>query len=145
LEIIDKVDGRLHYRLVGTSATQQLGRDLTGKFVGSYVRPPEFAAKLRAAYESVFATGRPSFVTGEYVSSSGSVHFMSQLVLPLSDNGRNVNMIVFVRLARFNPEAPRQPGHLDGVPFKISGAATVSGIADIEKCCSDWERQSGVS
>jgi hypothetical protein len=53
-------------------------------------------------------------------------------------------MIVFVRLARFNPEAPRQRGHLDDVPFKVCGAATVSGIADIEKCCSEWERQSFV-
>jgi hypothetical protein len=141
LEIIDKVDGRLRYRLVGTSAAMQLGRDLTGKFVGSYVRPLEFAAKLRAAYESVFSTGRPVFVTGEYVSGSGSVHYMSQLVLPLSDNGIDVNMVIFVRIARFNAEASRQSGHLDGVPFRVCGVRTVSDTADIETYCSNWERQ----
>jgi hypothetical protein len=47
------------------------------KFVGSYIRSPEFAPKLRAAYVGVFATGRPVFITGEYVSGSGGAHIMS--------------------------------------------------------------------
>jgi hypothetical protein len=145
MEIIDKVDGRLHYRLIGTSAAQQLGRDLTGKFVGSYIKSPEFAPKLRAAYGSVFATGQPVFLTGEYVAGSGSIHSMSQLVLPLSDDRINVNMIIFVRIARFQAGACWQNDHLDRVPARICSAVTVSAIADVEKCCRDWERQTAIS
>lgn len=139
LTIVDKVDGRLRYRLVGTAAAKQRGCDLTGRLVGSY---PEDATELPSAYENVFATGRPLFVTGEYKSMWGNICKMSQLVLPLSDDGANVNMVFFVRIARFNVEARGESGHLEGVPLRMCDAVSVAGAEDIERLCIDWERRS---
>lgn len=142
LTIIDKVDGRLHYRLIGTAAVKHRGRDLTGRFVGSYDNSPESAAKMCAAYEAVFATGRPIFVTGEYQSRSGNYHNMSQLVLPLSDDGANVNMVFYVRLARLIVDARGERGQLEGVAFRVRDTVYVNSEEDAERLCFDWEQRS---
>ena len=76
LTIVDKVDGQLRYRLVGTAAVQQLGHDLTGSFVGSYVGTSESASALRAVSERVFTTAHPVFATGAFKLKSGSIHNM---------------------------------------------------------------------
>jgi hypothetical protein len=35
LTLLDKADGQYRYRLLGSAAAQEIGRDLTGGFVGS--------------------------------------------------------------------------------------------------------------
>src|SRR5947207_1913335 len=77
LTLIDRADDQFRYRLVGTSVTQELGRDLTGSLVGSYVTPPEYAREIRAIYQRIFADGRPLFTTGEYRSQAKTVHAIS--------------------------------------------------------------------
>jgi hypothetical protein len=138
LTIIDKVDGRLHYRLIGSVAAKHRGRDLTGRFVGCYDTPPEGAEKIRAAYESVFAAGRPAFVMGEYRSRWGNFHNMSQLVLPLSDDGANVNMIFYIRIARLKIDASSERG---GVAFRVRDLVSVDSAEDARRLCLDWERR----
>src|SRR5262245_14052974 len=98
LTIVDKAEGRFRYRLAGTAISQEFGRDLTGGFVGDYVEPPEYGAALRAIYEHVFTTVCPVFTTSEYKPKSGDVHNLSRLLLPLSDDGVNVNMVIFTRI-----------------------------------------------
>jgi hypothetical protein len=140
LTIVDKVDGQYHYRLVGTAVSQELGRDLTGSFVGSYVTPPEYAAALQAIYDRVFTSARPIFTTGEYKAKSGAIHSVSRFMLPLSDDGTNVNMVVFTRIACFSSDTAPGIDWLMGAPGKVCGVVSVNDAADLEKRCLDWER-----
>jgi hypothetical protein len=140
LTIVDKVDGQFHYRLVGSAAARQLGRDLTGRVVGSYVSRPESVAALRAISERVFTTASPVFATGEFQMTSGTVHNMSVLILPLSDDGADVNMTVSTRVARYNFDVRAGTDWLKGAPLKVGYVAMVTGVEHLEMCCLDWER-----
>jgi hypothetical protein len=56
----------------------------------------------RAIYERVFTAARPIFTTGEYKAGSCAIHNVSRLMVPLSNDGTNVNMVVFTRIACLN-------------------------------------------
>lgn len=144
LTLIDHPDGQFRYRLVGTIVAQDLGRDLTGSFVGSYVSPPEYAAALMAIYERVFATACPVFTTGEYRSASRAIHTSSRLILPLSDDGESVNMVVFTRISRFSRSVSAGVDWLKGAPGKVCDVVDVRTLAEVEALSRDWERQTSV-
>jgi hypothetical protein len=142
LTIVDQINGQFRYRLVGTAAVQQLGHDLTGSFVGSYVNTPHSAAALRAIYERVFTSAHPIFATGEYNTKWGALLNISQLILPLSDDGTNVNMVAYTRVARFSFDVTTSIGWLKGAPIKVCDVVDVAAAADLEKRCLEWERHS---
>ena len=141
LTLIDRVQGRFRYRLVGTALSEELGRELTGSYVGSHAKPPEYATAIRALYQGVFATGRPVFTTGEYRSPSRAVHAVSRLMLPLSDDGGSVNMVMFTRIARFNRNARAGVDWLQGAPGKVCETIEIGSLAEVEAQDLDWECQ----
>ena len=134
LGIIEHADGELRYRLIGTALGQQLGRDVTGGTVGSYIR---FAPGLRATVELVCTVARPVFNTGRL--GPGFVHNSSALLLPLSEDGTAVNMIVFLYLTHFQPCGWASPDWLGSTPVSIGEPAIVEDAAHLEKLVADWE------
>ena len=95
LQLIEAVaPDRFRYRLVGTAIVQTFGHDYTGRFLDELALGAErinfFASRLRAVRDNA----RPLFVRTQYVSEKG-VHFMAnRLYAPLSENDRDVNMIL---------------------------------------------------
>jgi hypothetical protein len=140
LIIVDKIDDRLRYRLVGTAAVQEIGRDPTGSIVGSNASTPESAAAARAIHERVFTTAHPVFATGEFKVTSGAIINMSLLTLPLSDDGRDVNMAVSALVVRFNFCVTAGTGWLKGARVKVHDVIDVHDAAELEERCLDWER-----
>jgi len=140
LTLIERVEQRFRYRLVGTTASEELGRDLTGGFVGDYVNPPEYAAAVQAIFARVFATGRPLFTTGEYRSASQAIHAISRLMLPLGDDGTNVNMVIFTRIARFSRNVTADLDWLKGAPGKVCDIDDVASADDVAARSAVWER-----
>jgi hypothetical protein len=140
LTILDKADGQFRYRLHGSAAAQEIGRDLTGGIVGSYVSTPASAAAMRAVCERVFARAHPVFSTGEFQVKPGCTHNMSVLLLPLSDDGATVNMAVCTLVARFNFDIKASTNWLEGIPLKVSNVIDVHDAAELEKCCLEWNR-----
>jgi hypothetical protein len=134
LIIVDKIDDRLRWRLVGTAAVLEVGRDLTGSFVGSY------APECSATYERVFTTAHAIFSTGELEVKFGSNHNMSLLVLPLSDNGTNVNMAVSTLVACFNFGVTASTDWLECARARLHDVVDIDSAAELEKRCLDWER-----
>jgi hypothetical protein len=146
LMIVDKVDGQVRWRLVGTTAVREIGRDPTGSIVG------ESSAASRAIYERVFTTAHPIFATCEFKAKSGGIINMSLLTLPLSDDGANVNMAISTLVSCFNLEGSASTGWLDstastdwlkGQPVKLGDVVDVAGLEELEKLCLDWERHCG--
>lgn len=85
---------RFRYRLVGTAIVQTFGHDYTGRFLDELPLGAErinfFTSQLRAVRDNA----RAMFVRTQYVSAKG-VHFMAnRLYVPLSENDRDVNMIL---------------------------------------------------
>jgi hypothetical protein len=141
LTILDKIHGQFRYRLHGSAVAREIGRDLTGGIVGSYVSTPESAAAMRAICERVFAGARPVFSTGEFEVKSGSTHHISVLVLPLSEDGVKVNRGLCTLVARFNLGVTPSAGWLQGIPVKVRSVIDVRDAAELEQCCLEWERQ----
>src|SRR5258706_4642995 len=74
VSLIHKPDGQFRFRLVGSAAAEQFGRDLTGDVVGSHVgNAPETVAVPQAVCERVFTTARPVFATSLYETMLGSL------------------------------------------------------------------------
>jgi hypothetical protein len=139
--IVEKAGDELRYRLVGTALAQQFGRDFTGKTLGSDVSDkPEAVQAMRATARQIFAAGRPVFITGEYETKLGNIHNASALVLPLSDNDSETNMVIFTRLARFSLGSRPAPDWLKGAPLTIQDAVTIENAIGLERRCLDWER-----
>jgi hypothetical protein len=134
LGIIENADGQLRYRLIGTALGQQIGRDVTGGAVGSYIPA---APGLRATVELVCTVARPVFNTGRL--GAGFIHNSSALLLPLSEDGTAVNMIVFLYLTHFQPYGWASPDWLGSAPVSIGEPAIVEDAAHIEKLVADWE------
>jgi hypothetical protein len=138
--IIDEVDDRFRYRLVGTGVVTDLGKDFTDGWVGSYGNSSAYATAVIAVYERVFASARPLFTTGEHRTEAGIIQSNSRLLLPLSEDGVKVNMVMFTRVARFNRGVSAGMDWLEGAPGKVCSAADVATAKDIDKLSIDWER-----
>jgi hypothetical protein len=141
LTILDKADGQFRYRLHGSAVAQEIGRDMTGGIVGSYVSSPEAAAAMRAVCERVFARAQPVFSTGEFKVKSGSTYNVSVLFLPLSEDTVTVNMAVCTPVARCNFGVTPSPGWRESIPVKVGIVIDIHDAAELEKCCLEWEQR----
>ncbi len=141
LTIVDKVGDKCRYRLVGTAVVREVGIDPTGSFVGFYVSyDPTSVAAFQTMGNRVVSTGRPHLADGQYELKPGFVHNFLVLLLPLSDDGTNVNMVLALRMARFSPNLSASRDWLNGVPLRLSSLNEVRDAADLERQCLDWER-----
>jgi hypothetical protein len=143
LGLVDKVDGEFRWRLVGAALAEEFGRDLTGSFIGSLndaLAPGEGAA-LQSIFARVFKTAHPVFATCVYKTKRGSIHTVSQLILPLSDDGTTVNMNVCTRIERFNFDVAAEI-ELNGLPVKVRNVVDVDDAEGLEELFRDWEQRS---
>ncbi|MEQ8335680.1 PAS domain-containing protein [Nisaea sp.] len=101
LMLIDVADtiGEFHVRLMGTEVANEFGQDRTGmKF--SDIEGVENLDKIFERYVRVGRTGIPDYERARPVSDLRSFRGYSRLMLPLSDDGERVSMIL-VGLAYF--------------------------------------------
>jgi hypothetical protein len=141
IAIVHKVAGEFRFRLAGSAIAWQFGRELTGDVIGSHVsNREETIAALGAVCERVFATAHPVFSTGRHETERGALHNVSFLLLPLSDDGTQVNMIIFTRIACFASIAQARRDWLGGAIFTLSETVDVISETDLASCCLEWDR-----
>jgi hypothetical protein len=139
LFIVDKPAAEFRYRLIGTRVVQDLGRDLTGKPLSDYaVNSPEMIPAVQALGECVFANAQPAFARCHRATGQGTIYNSSALVLPLSDDGRHVNMFIATRITRFNENAKPSQNWLEGTRLKL-GMSEIHHAPDLERRCRDWK------
>ena len=95
--------GRYKFRLIGTETVKTLGKDLTGKYLDEM---PEIERYLKVRYDWLVKEKRPYFIFDKLKWSSKSYIEYYVLGLPLSHNGRDVNMFLFGTWYQF-PNDPR--------------------------------------
>jgi len=79
------------FRVHGTNLRDIAGDELTGRLLMTL--PYEWVAALAAEYEQVVATRQPAFKPRSR-SLSNDFMMIEKLLLPLSENGRDVDMIL---------------------------------------------------
>jgi hypothetical protein len=142
LVLVERADGQLRYRLVGSAIARAAGYDPTGRPVGSYIPVPETAAGVLAVFGHVFTAASPVFATGEYFHETGSHVGLSLLSVPLSADGRVVNMSLSTLVARIGAAPAPERGWLGGLPVKVSDVIDVTNLAELRKLCIEWEQRS---
>jgi len=139
--LVERVELQYRYRLIGSALTRQLGCDVTSAVVGSqFSNASEAIAAKRAIYDRVFANAHAVLASVELDTSSGGVHNILQLLLPLSDNGVEVNMVISSLIARFNILGPAAGGDLRRLPVVVRNVIDIDATADLERLCLEWER-----
>jgi hypothetical protein len=93
LQLVDRVDGRYRYRLAGTAIVAAYGNELTGKFVDEII-PPGRRAVAEGHYNTVYQSKRPIFVRNKYTTTRDIDIMASRVILPLSEEGATVSMVV---------------------------------------------------
>ena len=114
VEIVARPDGvgrRYRYRLIGTRPTRLRGREVTGLTV----EEGYFGASLAAALENyrlVIEEKKPVYDWDHTPAESGFAREAETLLLPLSSDGRSVDMVLVYQevdqwvWARDDPDAP---------------------------------------
>jgi hypothetical protein len=137
---MDNAIGEFRFRLMGAGLVQEIGLDLTGKPFNAYAgNTPEAVAAPQAIHERVLANAQPVFATHHYATGYGTIHNSSALLLPLSDDGRRVNMFIATRAACFNGGDKASRNWLEGARMKLLDATDIHHAPDLEKRCRDWK------
>jgi hypothetical protein len=97
---------RFRFRLAGTAFTTLVGRDVTGLFLDE-LGPPDRVAPVHRAMTAVVEHARPAYLVSHVTVRSEEYLMAKRLGVPLAADGRNVDMVLAVWLAR-----PRAPGDL---------------------------------
>lgn len=137
ITLMDIVDGRYRYRVMGSRAVEDLGHDYTGTFVGAH-SGRAYATALIELVERVCTSRQPLFVSGRYKVKERVGRLTSRLFLPLSADGETVNMVLITRIA----ETARVNVPLDwerAIMAAIDRADPVADIDDLRHRCVAWE------
>ncbi|NOZ42767.1 MAG: PAS domain-containing protein [Alphaproteobacteria bacterium] len=89
---VDDRAKRYRIRLVGTETVKALGADITGKYLDQY---PGIENHLKVRYDWLVQNKRPYLVSDKLKWSQKSFLNFCSIGLPLSANGRDVNIIMF--------------------------------------------------
>lgn len=89
---------RFRFRLVGTAVVKEYGGDPTGKFADE-VDMGAANKEIIAEYDLVVTTGQPVAAHKEFTKEDGRKLVYERVMLPLSDDGKNVNILLGAMVA----------------------------------------------
>lgn len=99
--LIDVLDGgqRFYYRLVGTNMNRVFGTDFTGTYLFER-KSGSYAYFLQDLYRRAVSGPSAVFSETDFGYEDRRHLWIERLVLPLSDDGRQVNMLLFSNVFR---------------------------------------------
>jgi hypothetical protein len=94
LQLIELVDrGRWRYRLIGTALVEAFGRDYTGRCPDELFDARRTASIIET-HNAVRQARQPMFLRSSYITTKNVDLVANRLYLPLSNDDRDVNMIL---------------------------------------------------
>ncbi|MGH7126797.1 MAG: PAS domain-containing protein [Stellaceae bacterium] len=103
LQLVERVGGRFRYRLAGTAIVAAYGSELTGKFVDEII-PAGRRAIAERHYTMVYESRRPIFVRNKYTTTRAVDIVATRVILPLSEDGTGVSMVVMGQTFEYGTE-----------------------------------------
>jgi len=85
--------GRLRFRLIGTAIVDAMGRDATGRYLDD-VMAGEHKRFIENFYRTALGAGRPALGTYSLRRDGTSELATVRLATPLSENGRDADMLL---------------------------------------------------
>jgi hypothetical protein len=99
---------RFRYRLVGTALVDAFGRDYTGRFVDELPLGTGRSELITRVFASVRENARPVFLQARYYTTKNVDFMTNRIYLPLSENDRDVNMMLAAFSFDFGTHHPPQ-------------------------------------
>jgi hypothetical protein len=95
IDVVDDVASpqRFRIRLFGTGLVDAYGEEITGKF-GDEIDLDDVVNELTAFLDTAVRECRPQYLRTEYTKVRGRHLKYEQIILPLSDDGKKVNMLL---------------------------------------------------
>lgn len=95
LMLVDVLDGgaRFRYRLAGTEIESRFGCSMVGRHVDEMMRG-RYSDYIHGLYRDLLATRRALYSESAYGGGDGSPLYTRRLMLPLSGDGRAVDMVL---------------------------------------------------
>jgi len=87
-------DGRFRYRLFGTANATAAGRDATGLTVEEFLPRADYAAYIAGLYAEAARERVPVYAESDYLGRPDAVRRAKRLMLPLSADGRRVDIVL---------------------------------------------------
>jgi hypothetical protein len=84
---------RFRIRLFGTGLVEAYGEEITGKF-GDEIDLDHLMLALTAFLETVVRECQPQYLRAEFTKERGRHLKFEQIILPLSEDGKSVNMLL---------------------------------------------------
>ena len=84
---------RFRFRLAGTGLVKEYGGELTGKFADEIDLDGKSGELILAEYEKAVRDAHPIAAKWHYVKNDGRELQYEHLVLPLSSDGKNIDML----------------------------------------------------
>lgn len=102
LMLTDIVDGgrRFRYRLVGTAVAESFGKNMTGMHIDELMTGT-YRQFIEGLYRDIVEKKRPVYSESTYFSHQSAQMWAQRLMLPLSDDGVTVNMVLSGQTFRF--------------------------------------------
>lgn len=121
LQITEVIDGgsRFRYRLVGTAIVEAFGAEFTGRYVDELVSG-ERDSFVHACYRAVCASRRPAFVRSKYVTTKNIDLTANRVLMPLSEDGHEVNRILGALTFEFTRPFAAGIGHQAQIDLSAS-------------------------
>ena len=91
--LLESSGGRLRYRLVGSAIVDEFELDPTGKFLDNLLPEERFRVASKS-YMKVMELSRPIITRSVFTARRKNSVIVTRLLLPLSDDGKHVNMIL---------------------------------------------------
>ena len=121
LMLVDVQPGdRYRYRLIGTENVFEHGIDATGRYVDEVVPGLEYKEHVLKLYGECVRERRPVYSESEFLSPVGfkTERLLKVLLLPLSEDGETVNMVLVIQIFAFIGHAIRARHFLHAPPHR---------------------------
>lgn len=96
---------RFRYRLIGSNVAEMAGRDMTGRYLDDIYTPEVFRI-VTAGYRAAIELRQPVRVHGRFHQVDRGYMTLESLELPLSSDGRRVDMLMVRDCIAFAEDQP---------------------------------------
>lgn len=111
--------GRYRYRLIGTENAREHGINATGCYLDEVLPGPEYQVHVLALYDECARRRRALYSECLFLSPRhGPERHTKVVFLPLSDDGRRINIVLVGQVFFYLDEAVRDRHFIDTKPYK---------------------------
>lgn len=118
--LVERLDDRYRYRLIGTENQRAHGINATGRFLDEVLPGPEYRAHVLGLYDETVQNRRALYSECLFFSPArrDPERHTKVLFMPLAPDGATVNMIFVMQIFLYIDRATRERHFVDARPYQ---------------------------